>query len=167
MPPQAFIRSASPRDLAEISALLGLCWHATYDSIHGAARVAAITADWHSPAALKTQLDMPGSEFIIADTGEKLTGMAYARLDGKTIELRQIYILPEAQGAGLGTAMLQELIDSFPDADRMRLDVDAANEAAIGFYIAGGFAVTGRNENCGMAGSGIPALIMEMPLADI
>ena len=160
----AFIRSASDRDIEAVSRLLGQCWHETYDSIHGAERVEAITAEWHSPSALKNQINLPGSEFLVADTGKALVGMAYARQDGKSVMLSQIYVLAKAQGTGLGTAFLQEMIECFPEAEKIVLEVDKANENAIGFYMAGGFAITGKTENCGKAGSGISALIMEFPI---
>ena len=76
--------------------------------------------------------------------------------------LKQLYILRQAQGAGLGTAFLQEIIECFPEAEKIVLEVDEANESAIGFYMAGGFAITGKTG--GKAGSGIPALIMEFPI---
>lgn len=161
---EAFIRSASARDIEALSRLLGQCWHETYDSIHGPERVAAITAEWHAPAALKKLLDAPGSEFLVADTGSRLTGMAYARQKDKTILLQQIYVAREAQGAGLGTAFIQEIIECFPEAVKIVLEVDEANDGAIGFYMAGGFSVIGKTANCGKAGSGIPALIMEFPI---
>ena len=73
-----FIRTASERDLPAVQKLLGICWHAAYDSIYGAERVSAITADRHSLAKLKANLSKPYSEFIITDGPGGLGGMAYA-----------------------------------------------------------------------------------------
>ena len=64
-----FVRSASEADLPKVQALLGRSWHATYDAIYGAEKVAEITASWHSLDALKRQLARPNSEFVIADDG--------------------------------------------------------------------------------------------------
>ena len=54
-----FVRSAGERDLAAVRALLVETWHATYDAIYGAERVAAITDSWHSMGSLKARLTRP------------------------------------------------------------------------------------------------------------
>ena len=57
--------------------------------------------------------------------------------------------------------LLDEIVESFPDATLFRLEVEEANEKAIGFYRSQGFEQTGRTANCGAEQSGIPALIFE------
>lgn len=162
-----FVRTASERDLDAIRVLLGETWHATYDSIYGAERVAAITADWHSPETLHEQLNRPRSEFLVADDGETIGGMAYASADesGSTVMLHQLYVLPAHQGHGIGGMLLDEILDSFPEAERVRLEVEEANVKAVAFYEAAGFEQAGRTANCGRNESGIPALIYERRLA--
>jgi ribosomal protein S18 acetylase RimI-like enzyme len=158
-----FVRTASERDLKAVRDLLVETWHATYDTIYGADRVTAITDDWHSLASLKRRLEQPNAEFLVADDGKELGGMAYAAADavGKSVMLRQLYVLPKFQGRGIGGMMLDEIIESFPDASLFRLEVEEVNARAIGFYAAQGFLQTGRTANCGAEQSGIPALIFE------
>ena len=74
-----FIRSATERDLPQVQALLQRSWHATYDAIYGADKVGSITQEWHSLTNLKANLARPWSEFVVADSGDALLGMAYAR----------------------------------------------------------------------------------------
>jgi ribosomal protein S18 acetylase RimI-like enzyme len=158
-----FVRTASERDLPAIRALLVETWHATYDAIYGAERVTAITDDWHSIGSLKARLARPNSEYLVADDGKAIGGMAYAAAagEGKTVMLFQLYVAPSRQGAGIGTMLLAEIEASFPDADSIRLEVEEANARAVGFYRAHGFAEAGRTANCGGGQSGIPALIYE------
>lgn len=158
-----FVRTASERDLPAVRALLVETWHATYDSIYGVERVAAITDDWHSVAALKRRLDQPNVEFLVADDGKELGGMATASADatGKSVMLHQLYVRPAFQGLGIGGLLLDEIIESFPDATLFRLEVEEANVRAIAFYAAQGFERAGRTANCGAEQSGIPALIFE------
>ena len=73
-----FVRTAGERDLAAVHALLVETWHATYDGIYGVDRVTEITDDWHSLASLKAQLERPYSEFLVADDGSEIGGMAFA-----------------------------------------------------------------------------------------
>jgi ribosomal protein S18 acetylase RimI-like enzyme len=158
-----FVRTASERDLQAVRDLLIETWHATYDEIYGRDRVAAITDEWHSLPSLRRRLDQPNGEFLVADDGKQLGGVAYASADamGKTVKLNQLYVRPAFQGQGIGGLLLDEIIESFPDATLFRLEVEGANGRAIGFYVAQGFEQTGRTSNCGAEDSGIPALIFE------
>lgn len=158
----AFIRTASERDLPAVQKLLGLCWHATYDGIYGKERVNAITADWHSMASLKARLATPYSEFIVAEGSGGIAGIAYAsQSDPGFVMLHQLYILPEAQGQGLGSQMLGEIEAAFPGVKAIRLEVEEANEKAVRFYARQGFETVSRTQNRGKDQSGIAALLMQ------
>lgn len=161
-----FIRTAGARDLEAIRALLVETWHDTYDAIYGRERVTEITDDWHSIAALKARVDKPKTEFVVADDGAQIAGMAFASLrdEGKTVLLHQLYVRPSQQGKGVGGLLLDEVEAAFPDADKVRLEVEEANARAVAFYLAQGFSQVGRTANCGKEESGIPALIYERPI---
>jgi ribosomal protein S18 acetylase RimI-like enzyme len=164
-----FVRTAGERDLDAIRALLVETWHATYDAIYRPAKVSEISDEWHSIAALKRRLIVPNSDFLVADDGKRLGGVAYAEAeaDGKTVKLHQLYVLPAMQGRGIGGMLLDEIVESFPDADLFRLEVEEANEKAIGFYLSQRFLQVGRTANCGRADSGLPALIFERTSAPV
>jgi len=158
-----FVRSASAADLAAVRDLLVETWHATYDRLYGADRVREITDAWHSIAALRRNLDAPNAELVVADDGKTISGMAFAYSEdgGKRVLLKQLYVRPEFQGQGLGSQLIAEIVESFPDVTAIRLEVEPENEAAVAFYKARSFVEVGRTENCGAEGSGIPALIFE------
>jgi len=161
-----FVRTASERDLETIKTLLAETWHATYDAIYGVERVNEITAEWHSLASLKARLTRPNSEFLVADDGKKIAGMAFAAAtsNGKVLVLHQLYVHPGSQRAGIGRLLLDEVEQSFPEARTLRLEVEEANAGAIAFYGANGFVHVGATANCGADQSGIPALIFEKQL---
>lgn len=161
-----FVRTASERDLEAVKALLAATWHATYDAIYGVERVNEITSQWHSPASLKARLTQPNSEFLVADDGKTIAGVAFAAAtdDAKIVELRQLYVLPAFQHKGIGSMLLEEIEDNFPEADTLRLEVEGANAPAIRFYKANGFTEIGQTGDCGAARSGIPALVFEKRL---
>lgn len=160
-----WIRSVTEFDLEAIRALLKRTWHATYDDIYGVDRVDAITDDWHSIDALRTQLDKPYSEFVMADDGVRVLGVAFASMveDGIS-QLHQLYIDPEAQNRGTGTALLLEVENAFPSASTLRLEVEAANSRAIAFYTKRGFHEVGRTNHASSRQSGTTALIMAKAL---
>jgi ribosomal protein S18 acetylase RimI-like enzyme len=163
-----FVRSASERDLPKVQTLLAETWRAAYLPFYGAEKVEALISEWHSLEALKKRLKMPKSEFLVADDGKALAGMAYAAMDGKlpkTAILHQLYVHPGFQRQGIGRDLFAEIETCFPDADTMRLEVEPKNEAAIAFYERHGFVRAGEVANCGGGQSGIPALLMEKRLA--
>ncbi|MEO3385717.1 GNAT family N-acetyltransferase [Mesorhizobium sp. CAU 1741] len=143
-----FVRTASARDLDAVRALLVETWHDTYDPIYGVERVNQITAEWHSLEALASRMASPNSEFLVADDGQRIGGMAYASTqdEGSTVMLRQLYVLPACQGQGIGGMLLDEIEGSFPGADRLRLEVETRNAKAVAFYHAQGFAEIGKAE---------------------
>lgn len=162
-----FVRTAHEADLEKVSKLLSETWHATYDAVYGVEKVNELTARWHSVAALKARLQMKNAEFVVADDGRQLAGMAFAAMSparAKTVILHQLYVHPRFHRQGVGRDLFAELETCFPDASTMQLDVEPQNAAAIAFYEAHGFIKVGETANCGGDQSGIPAFIFEKPL---
>ncbi|RUT94914.1 GNAT family N-acetyltransferase, partial [Mesorhizobium sp. M7A.T.Ca.TU.009.02.1.1] len=128
--------------------LLVETWHATYDAIYGAAKVTEITDEWHSIASLRSRLTRPNSEFLVADDGKRIGGMAFAAAtaDAKIILLNQLYVHPDCQRRGIGQALLDEVEASFPEARTLRVEVEAANGGAIAFYRSKGFLLVSAAE---------------------
>jgi len=161
-----FVRSASERDLPAIRELLVETRQATYDAIYGEHQIAELTDDWHSIASLKARLSRPNSEFVVVDDGERLGGMAFATAAGDqtVVVLHQLYVHPACQGRGLGRLLLEEIEGCFPDASRIRVEVEAANAPALAFYEANGFVRTGTAEMSGPGDFEVAAEVLEKPL---
>lgn len=160
-----WIRTASERDLPAVQKLLRETWHATYDAIYGIERVNEITSDWHSLESLKARLTKPHSEFILCESGNRIVGMAFAsQTEPEFVMLHQLYVHPSAQGQGAGSQLLDEIIEAFPEAKSLRLEVEAGNTAAVSFYKSKGFAEFSGTQNCGEDQSGIPALVLAKTL---
>lgn len=157
-----FIRTAMRADIEAIRALLVETWHDTYDALFGAEKVTEITNSWHSVAALTARFEQPRSEFIVADSGRRIGGVAYAqaRQDGKVVTLRQLYVLPGLQRQGIGNGLLDEIIVSYPEARAICLEVEKKNARAIAFYHAGGFHEVGRTADP----AGFETLMLERDL---
>lgn len=159
-----FVRTASEQDLERVQEILHETWHDTYDEIYGVAKVNDITENWHSMKRLRDMRHVPQSEFLVADNGTVIGGMAYATQKDKTIKLHQLYVHPDFHGGKTGLHLLIEIENSFIDADKIMLEVEEKNIRAIKFYETYGFKKTGETQDCGEDGSGIPAIIMEKPV---
>lgn len=162
-----WVRSATKDDLSAVHDLLVETWHATYDDVYGAEKVNEITARYHSLDALKKQLARPYSEFIIADDGADILGMAYAsQKDHKLSALNQLYVHPEHQKKGAGSLLLAEVESAFPGVFALQLEVIDKNRNAVAFYEGRGFEKTGtRIDDWGQANSGISVIVLEKSLA--
>ena len=162
-----FVRTASLKDAEALRTLLSETFHATYDALYGEAKVRELVDAWHSVPALKARIEKKGGEFLVADDGRELGGMAYAAMStkmAKTAFLHQLYVRPSCQRMGIGRDLFAEVETCFPDAEILRLEVDPQNAGAIAFYEAHDFVEVDRTKNCGGPDSGIEALIMEKPL---
>ncbi|MDZ5697662.1 GNAT family N-acetyltransferase [Chelativorans sp. M5D2P16] len=158
-----FVRTTMRADLEAVRALLVETWHDSYDALMGRDRVSEIVDSWHSIPALAARLERPRSEFIVADDGACIAGVAYAEASacGKTVALRQLYVLPGLQGRGIGSRLLNEIVECYPEARRMRLEVAEGNVRAIAFYRARGFEEAGREADP----QGSRIVLFEHPLA--
>lgn len=159
-----FVRTASREDLPFVQRILVETWHATYDEIYGVERVNEITGEWHNLVVLEQKREQDNSEFLVADNGTVIGGMAFASQKEKTVHLHQLYVHPDYHGGKTGLHLMIEIENSFPDAEKIRLEVEPENEKAIRFYKKYGFKTVGETRDCGSSGSGILALVMEKPI---
>ena len=58
-------------------------------------------------------------------------------------KIHMLFVSPDAQGRGVGTALLEHVARDQPE---LRLDVNEQNPAALAFYTAKGFTQVGRSE---------------------
>lgn len=112
--------------------------------------------------ALRAELDGPGRRFVVA-VDEVLSGYAVFRSIGDVVDLQRIGVSPAQQRSGVATALLDDLLAHPGEADRMMLEVSAANVAAIAFYLRNGFAELATRPRYYRDGS--DALVMSLDLA--
>ncbi|WP_319022986.1 hypothetical protein [Mesorhizobium sp. B2-8-5] len=60
--------------------------------------------------------------------------------------------------------LLDEVMESFPEARAVRVEVAEANKRAVAFYMANGFVQVSRADNRGPAEFGVASLLLERPL---
>tara|TARA_B100000378_G_scaffold90653_1_gene71687 strand:+ start:313 stop:816 length:504 start_codon:yes stop_codon:yes gene_type:complete len=165
-----FVRTAMETDIPAVCALLSETWHATYDEILGPEKVETIINNWLSHEAVLRRLRRPHGEFLVADSGTMIGGMAFAAPDkdnAEIVNLSQLYVLPGCQRQGIGEQLFAEIETCFPNAKRLALEVVPQNAPAIRFYEAHGLREVGRHDECGAPGSGIPAIRMEKDLPGV
>lgn len=83
----------------------------------------------------------PRREYVVAGTGGAVSGYAGLDLGGEVADVMTVAVAPEAQGAGLGRALLQDLVARAEAAGAayLMLEVRADNAAALHLYERAGF----------------------------
>ncbi len=82
--------------------------------------------------------------------GREIVALAtYGWEEGRAV-LWKLYVLPEYQGRGLGTALLQAVMDKLVDVDHIYLPVHAGSDQGLAFAAAIGFEEYEREEQSGM-----------------
>lgn len=94
-------------------------------------------ADAWDEAALRAELEGPGRRFVVT---RDVTGYAVSRVAGDFVDLQRIGVAPHARRRGIASALLDDLLRHAGDADRVLLEVSAANPEALAFYLSRGFA---------------------------
>ena len=94
------------------------------------------------PDAFALQLALPGAFGFVSGAG----GTVLARVAADEAEILTVAVAPEAQGQGLGRALLEHAMHEAArrGASSMVLEVSVANAAALALYKAAGFATVGR-----------------------
>ena len=141
--------TATPSDADDIASLLRESWAATYGSFLTPDDLSAIAQEWHHPDRLRRQMSSPHVGFHLArtDTGA-LVGVATVNRsdDGATVSVLRLYVLPDHQGQGIGSQLLNRSLAAFPDARRIELQVAAGNPVGLSFWTRRGFRAYGHDE---------------------
>lgn len=93
-----------------------------------------------------------GGTFVVAEADGAIIGMgALRRVDDTTVEVKRMRVLPEFQGKGLGTKLLNFLEDKAKKLGykRLVLDTSIKQEAALHLYTKYGYREYKRGEIAG------------------
>jgi ribosomal protein S18 acetylase RimI-like enzyme len=161
MTSDVLIRPATAADIEQVRQILVETWHDTYDAIIGHDRVVEITGQWHAPALLAKQLQLPGASFLVAVHESELVGHAFAQSRQPLIVmLLRLYVPPRWQRRGIGSRLLDAVIRAYPGATALRLLVEADNLKGVSFYRRHGFQLRAEQVE-----EGLTVLRMEKMLA--
>jgi len=157
------VRRASADDLDAVRQLLHDTWHATYDAAMGVEAVNDITSRWHSLENLSRQLADPDGCFLVAEYPDgTIVGHAGAvRKAADMVSLARLYVLPQQQGGGAGTALLEAVTDWAGQGTTIELEVETSNTPAICFYRKHGFCDDGQQVQCGGDPAAGQAIVMQ------
>ncbi|MDW0109698.1 GNAT family N-acetyltransferase [Sporosarcina aquimarina] len=135
------IRAMTIKDTTQVQQVAAASWHATYDGIIPLNIQNQFLKNAYSESMMARRI--ANSIVIVAEQQGKVVGFAnFTQVDqaGES-ELAAIYLLPEAQGQGLGTALLLKGFEQLSGVKTIVLTVEKENEIGKTFYEAKGFHV--------------------------
>lgn len=142
-----FIRKMVREDIEQVQAVARESWHATYEGIIPLTVQNNFLDNAYSDTMMERRL--AHSLVFVAEVGDQLVGFAnYAKAnDQGKVELAAIYISPENQGIGIGTALLKAGIEEIKGIERIWIDVVKENTIGRNFYKAKGFQIVKEFED--------------------
>lgn len=137
------IRILDKPELALVRRVADMVWPVTFREILSPEQIAYMMEMMYAPAVMEREYD-DGISFYGVFDGEKPVGyLIWGRSDSApdTAKLHKCYLLPEYQGKGIGSMMLNEAKAYAKEAGfaKLRLHVNRNNAKAIKAYTRNGF----------------------------
>lgn len=155
------IHRAQKEDIPGIKTVLAVTWHDTYSAFLSESSIAKVTAEWHSPKVLETEINRASTfQGIARSTSAGIVGMVTAHSKDELLIIARLYILPDFQRQGIGGKLIEESYRAFPDVQRVQLDVEEQNSKGRAFYRKLGFREVGiRTDD--VAGTKVKSIVLE------
>lgn len=138
------IIQANLSDLKKVREIALRTWPQTFANILTPEQIDYMLNWMYQLEALERQVQEKGHVFLLANEGEKSLGFCSYELHAKDpskTKIHKIYILPGAQGKGVGKKLIQEVAQiALENGDtHLFLNVNKYNQSAIDFYSKIGF----------------------------
>ena len=137
-------RPAIAADIPLLRELAQRIWHACYPDIISAEQIEFMLGRMYSEEQIRKELAEGVSwEVIENEPGNSIGFLAFHLEPDNRVKLNKLYVLPEVQGKGIGTAALRHVFASAAKlgARAVWMQVNKANHRAIGAYKKAGFQI--------------------------
>lgn len=145
------IRPSQPEDVAAIAAIYA------HHVLHGTGTFEIDPPTVDDMASRRADVLSKGLPYLVACDGEQVLGFAYCNWFKPRPAYRysaedSVYMAPQAQGMGLGRALMAELMAQAEKAGVRKLIAiigDSTNAGSIGLHRSVGFSHVGTLKSCG------------------
>jgi uncharacterized protein (UPF0276 family)/ribosomal protein S18 acetylase RimI-like enzyme len=137
--PAETVRPVRELDRPRLREIAGSTYHDT--RFYNDDRFDEVTCDELYATWIANACDDYADEVLVATAADRPVGFITCSVEDGTGEIGLVGVASQAQGQGLGTALLTAAIDWFNrhHADRVTVRTQAGNDSAIGLYRAAGF----------------------------
>lgn len=159
--PSPRLRVATADDIETIRDLADRTWRACYPGIISEAQIDYMLGWMYSPEQIRSEIESGEIRYLLAEMAdaEPAEPAGFAAFgpdpeDAAGAFLHKLYVLPERQRLGLGSALLAEVerLARTHGSSRLSLRVNRGNEPAIRAYEKNGFRLS--HEVCSDIGGG-------------
>jgi len=154
--PDLVIRPATAADVPLLCHLGAATFRETYAPISDPAEVDDYAATHFTPELVAAWLARPDARTLLALSGGSPAGYAHVQrapvpacvADRQAVELRRLYLLASAQGAGVGSALIAAAFDAIValGGHSVWLGAYDRNVKALAFYARRGFVQVGTHD---------------------
>lgn len=138
---QLQINIANESDLKIVIDLANKIWPISYKETLSAIQIENMLEKIYSLENLTYEMEKLGHVFWIAIDENKPVGYISAYEENNNLWIKKLYILPEKQGKGYGSHLMNSAINHFKGVKAICLFVNSDNKNAQAFYKAKGFEV--------------------------
>ena len=133
------IKIASTADIPKIQAIANITWPLTFGPLMHKEQLDYLMEAMYSTKALKQQMKEENHHYLLIYKDNEAIAYCSYELNFRgqqQIMMHKLYILPSAQGLGLGRTMINHLceIGRQNQQQHLRLQVLSKNEKAVTFY---------------------------------
>ena len=159
------VQPAEVDEVQEIKQVLSDTWIDTYRAFMPLEVIHKITALWHKPETLATEIENNNVYFAVAkdEKGAILGLLTAGRRSHDIVSIGRLYVLPAHQRRGIGGQLLADCIATFPGTRQIRLEVEAENGKGLAFYRRAGFNELSRKQET-IEGITLTAIEMQLQL---
>ncbi|MDR0269419.1 GNAT family N-acetyltransferase [Paenibacillus sp.] len=133
---ELMVRKMLPSDIQQVQNVAKTSWNATYNGIIPIEVQESFLKSAYNDEMMLRRLER--SHVYVAELNGKIAGFAnfsFVR-EGGQVELSAIYLYPEYQGKGIGSALLQEGIKNSQGVKEVFINVEKQNLIGRKFYEA-------------------------------
>lgn len=131
------IRTANLDDVDDIRSIGLMTWPATYLSFTSPDFVMDNLNTWWSRGSVSASIT-DDTTFIASQDGKAVGTLTLGLFEGEPV-IWKIYVLPEAHGRGIGSALMDAALAAIGPAQDVRIEFVKGNSAARQFYGRRGF----------------------------
>ena len=133
------ILPAAPEHADEIARLAGIVWRADYPGIISPEQIEYMLQTRYDPTVVRREM-AEGVRYVGFLDGGEFLGFASYGPSGNEVKLHKLYVHPDHQRRGLGSALIRH-VENASHGRTLMLTVNKRNEKAISAYRKNGFAV--------------------------
>jgi ribosomal protein S18 acetylase RimI-like enzyme len=134
-------KNATEKDIPVIAKLADTIWKKHYVPIIGITQVEYMLSKIYSTESIAQQMQEQQNYTLVYDDQTPIGYISISTKDHKNYFLHKFYIEVSEQGKGIGSQLLDRILNTLKSAETIELTVNRQNFKSINFYFKHGFII--------------------------